>query len=276
MDAHQGAVITQPLLHILALTGVHHSSTLDSIVAETQKKWLRPRDQERWHMVSPYESLRDKLQPLFDQMGLLSEVRPQYNEYEYALLNGDTLKYFRPRIAFLFLLFEEGVRFQKLIVCTGARPLDPDEEPETMFFDRDNGIAPIRDDYQLPAELPKTETDIAHMLFDQAIFPVWFTESVAIEFVDTPMQKHTDGSVRRPNTGDTIHHWLDRYPKPGSVLSISDQPFVCYQHAVLKTLLPPPFVVETVGPAADKPITVGIFLDNLARWLYQELQLRKA
>lgn len=268
-------IISPQLLDILALTGVTHDGTLPGIVAASQKAWLRPAGKERWQMGEQFEALKEKILPLFEQMNLLQEVRPSAKVYDYALFNGSTVPNMRERLAVLFKLYNDGVRFKKLVVFLGDRPLDPEREPESIFFDRKNGVLPIREDWKEPAVLPKTETDMGHMLLDQAILPAGFKESVEIEFVDTPMQRNADGSLRRPNTGDTVNLWLTRNPKPGTALSISSQPHVHYQHAVLETLLPETFTLDTVGGAVKQPIHVGNFLDNLARWLYQEDKLEQ-
>lgn len=138
---------------------------------------------------------------------------------------------FWPELISVMKRYNDGLRFKKLVVLAGERPLDPIKEPATIFYDRKNCILPIREDFKEPAELPKTEADMAHVLFDQVQWPVDFKEIVEIEFVDT---------------GDTVKHWLLRNPRPGSVLSISNQPYVRYQHAVLKTLLPSTFELETM------------------------------
>lgn len=267
------AIISQPLLEILEITGVKHDGTLGGVVAATQKTWLRQPGKERWEMGEQYEPLSEKLLPYFEQMNLLHEVKPSAPLYDYVLLNGSTVPTMRERLAFLFKLYNEGFRFKKMVIFLGDRPLDPVKEPETILFDRKNGVLPIRDDWKEPGQYPKTESAAGHMLMDQAMLPAGFKESVEIEFVDTPMQKAGDGSMRRPNTGDTVNQWLLTNPKPGTALSVSSQPYVNYQHAVLKTLLPETFILYTVGGGAKQPIHVGNFLDNLARWLYQEDKL---
>lgn len=257
-----------PLLKILAITGINHDGTLPSIVEATQKQWLRSAACERWEMGDQFEELRAQLVPLFMQLGMLDEIRPTKSEYDYVVVLGDTASEFRTRLASALRFYQKGVRFGKLVIHVGARPLDPEMESKAVLIDRNNLELPIRADWQEPIELPKTEAEMARMIFDQAQLPAGFDEHVKVEIVDAPMQKNIDGSLRRPNTGDVARLWLSGGVKPGSILAVSYQPYVMYQDAVLKAILPRTFTVETVGTAALIPLRMGEILDTLARWLY--------
>ena len=78
-----------------------------------------------------------------------------------------------------------------------------------------------------------------------------------------------------PNRSDTFKLWLNEKSLPDSILAFSNEPYVGYEHAVFKTLIPKEFSIETVGPKANVIMSVDVFLDNLARWLYQENVLQK-
>ncbi len=274
-NAKGDSVISATLLSILEITGVKHMGTLDSIVECTQKAWLRPAGVERWQMEEVFEALHDRLLPYFIEMRLINGVKPSKRDYDYAILYGSTVQRMRDRLAYLLQLYNEGYRFKRLVLFTGQRPLDAKIESPEIIFDRNNKVLPIRDDYMMPVDCPKTESDAIRFLLDATILPVEFKDTVTVEFVESPMQKTGDGKPRRPTTADTIMQWLSKNPNPGSMLSISNQPFVEYQHTVSKTLLPETFVVETVGGPAERPVKVGLFLDTLARWLYQENMYRQ-
>ena len=86
------------------------------------------------------------------------------------------------------------------------------------------------------------------------------------------------GKLRRAQTKDTIEAWLDKSPISGKCLAISNNPYIPYQHqTMLKTLgernCDRQLQVETVGAAAATDISVAVHLDNIARWLYTELQM---
>lgn len=259
-----------PLLKILAVTGIHHDGTLPSMIQATQKQWLRKEGSERWEMGDQFEELQEQLVPLFEELGILNEKKPAQMEYDYLVVLGDIASDFRARLAQAFRYYENGIRFKKLVIHAGARPLVPEFESKEVLFDRTNPELPIRADWQEPAELPHTESEMVRMIFDQAQLPVGFKENVLVEFVDAPMQISGDGSMRRPNTGDVVKVWLAQNPAPGTVLAISNQPYVIYQDAVLRAMLPCSFKIETVGAAASHPLRMGEILDTLARWLYME------
>ena len=205
---------------------------------------------------------------------LLIKLNLPKKKYEYAIVLGSTFSNFLTRLAKLLRIYNEGTRFKKLIIHTGARPLDPTKESKNILFNHSNGEVPIRKDWQ-PTQVPLTEADMVRMVLDRAELPAGFKDSVKIDIIDAPMQKNKDGSLRRPNTGDVVKLWLSQGIQPGTVLAITNQPYVLYQHAVLKTLLPTTFNIETAGSAIKSPIHVGIILDSLARWLYQENQYQQ-
>ena len=138
------------------------------------------------------------------------------------------------------------------------------------LYDRTNKFLPIQADWMEPAKIPATETEMAKMVYNQAKLPKDFKELVQVQFIDTPLQRASNGGAIRPNTGDTIKLWLTKTKPTGSVLAISNQPYVGYQHAVLKTFVPKEMSIETVGPKPSTSASSDLLLDTLARWLYQE------
>ncbi len=230
-------IISQSLLKILEITHVEHDGSLSNIVAATQRVWLRSPERERWEFNYAFENARNELLPYFDQLGMTQEIIPKEKIYDYGVILGTTINALRRRFAYLFRLYESGVIFKKCVIITGERSLDPtimvgdhpdDSEYESReeMFKRNNKLLPIRADWREPEFVPATESEMAHMLFEQAVLPKGFRENVVVEFVDTPMQKMGDGTWRRPNTGDTIKLWLKSNPKAGTVLAISDQPYI--------------------------------------------------
>ncbi len=262
--------VSPTLKKILEVTNITHDGTLQSVVEATQKAWLRKAGAERWDIDDSFEKFHDTLYPLFRELDILDEIAPSKKAYDYAIVLGATVNPIRDRLNLMLKAFERGVRYKKLIFHTGARKRHSEKESKEVLFDRNNKLLPIRSDWKEPKELPKTEAEIARMVYDQAALPKGFKEAVEVIFVEAPMQKKPDGTFRNPNTGDIIKLWLSSNTPPGTVLASSNQPYVKYQHAVLKTLLPDTFIIETIGSGAGDKLHVGTLLDNLARWLYQE------
>ena len=272
---YQNGKLSPALLEILKITNIDHDGTLPSVVEATQKAWLRKPGTERWEIDNHYETLSSSITPQFKKLGILNEIAPTKKEYTYVAVLGALVPRVRQRLAYALEQWKKGVRFTTLVFLVGARPLEPTKESEEKLYNVDNEFLPFRPGWTKPTTPPKTEAEMARMVFDQAILPEGFKESVKVLFVDTPMQTTANGKLRRPNTADTMKRWLAHEDtQPGSILAISNQPYVHYQDAVLRTLLPKTFTVETVGPKASDKLHIGVILDNIARWLYQENKYR--
>ncbi|MGE0009772.1 MAG: hypothetical protein AB7F19_04460 [Candidatus Babeliales bacterium] len=271
----QHTMISPALNEILKITNVQHDGTLDSVVQATQQAWLRKPGVERWQIEQKFDELKPQLEPYFKELHIFDEIKPTQKEYNDVIILGATLSSMRTRLQYALDLWNKGIRFKQLIFLVGQRPLDAQKESLVELFDRSNTQLPIRNDWQEPSVAPTTETEAAKMIVDQANLPKEFKESVQMFFIDTPMQQAADGNTRRPNTGDTIKLWLKEMNPQGTILAISNQPYVGYQHAVIKTAVPKELKIETVGPKTTV-INVDVFLDNLARWLYQENVYQKS
>jgi hypothetical protein len=198
--------------------------------------------------------------------------------YDYALLLGGLYQRVVYRLQYLIDLWNQGIRFKHIILLGSERPLNEGVEPLDSILDPDPTKISLRPGWIAPsAEKVKTEMDIMKIAYDQLDMPSDMRAIPAV-FSNTPMQLMTDGSQRRPTTSDTIKTWLSTNPKPGSCLVISSQPHVGYQDAVVRTYLPTDFTVDTVGTASKTTVYTqkcGEYLDAIARWLYQEAELRK-
>ena len=74
----------------------------------------------------------------------------------------------------------------------------------------------------------------------------------------------------RPNTNDTINAWKKMNPKPGTVLAISNNPYIPRQDLALKKMMGECFDIETVGPSTSADIKISVLFDELARLIYTE------
>ncbi len=257
------------LLELLSLLDVEHENTMPSIIQATQDKWLRKKGTERWEIASLYEDKRNEITPLLMRMNLVQEINPHDKHYAYAIILGATLSSVRERIEFMLRQWEQGIRFEQIVFLGGARLLYEKTEPQNLIIYPSATLPRLKKSWQFQGELPKTETDMMKIIFSQVELPVGM-EKLKVIFVDASAKKAAAGKLVRPNTGDTVLAWLQLKPISGSVLAISSQPFVAYQDAVLKALLPATFSIDTVGKEAPENLAVGVHLDNLSRLLYQK------
>lgn len=244
-----GTTVDDSLLKLLDMMEVEHEGTLASIVAETQKQWIRPAGKERWQVDGDFSAdTKAEIFPLASKLGFIEELKPAAKKYDYCLVLGATVGRMEKRINYLVKMWKDGVRFNQIVFFTGARPLDP-------AVDRLTAVC-------------KTETEAAHFLWDHAELPEGIRK-MPVAFVDVPMISTTEG-FRRPATGDTVSAWLAVNPLPGTCVAISNQPYCLYQGAVLQTHLPEEFTCEVVGEGANLDCLNGrVLLDTIARWLYQ-------
>lgn len=260
-----------PLLSLLALLNIQHDGSWQSIVVATQKEWLRKPGSERWHMEETVTAHQKEIVHLLQSMGCTVEVAPTRTHYDYVIILGATVTRVRSRLAYMIKLWNQGIRFNTIVLLGSDRPLDPAIEPESALLKAEDSIFPFDPSWQFNGVLPKTEGEMMRFVFDQMELPSGF-ENVTFTFVNTPMIPTAQGGMRRANTMDTIKQWLSCNPKPGTCLAVSNQPYVGYQDAVMRTGLPATFAVETVGHAPSDSEKIAVYLDTLARWIYQMQQ----
>lgn len=205
------------LLQLLSVSGIKHDGSLASMVKETQATWLRKDGIERWDIVDSNDLDRDLFFTLFNQLGIVEQIRPQNKNYEYALWFGSAYPNAENRLDDLVDLWNQGVRFKTLAVLTGARPLTQAE------------IDAVATKYQLTQDAyPKTEADMIQLVLGKTQISDDM-KKVPVTFINVPMQKNAKGDLVRPTTADTVNFWLANKPTPGNCIAISNQPYVDYQ-----------------------------------------------
>jgi|SRR5579862_986557 len=222
-----------------------------NIVDETQKRWLRRPDQERWELAELSADQRQIVLHWATEQGFFSAWRPFYNTYDKALILGATTSRMQMRLDYLKKLWEEGVRFREVVWLTGDRPLD----------NRVDGLL----------DRCSNESQAARILWEEADLPDEMLH-LSVVFIAVPM-KMQGGLLKRPDTKDTIVAWLAMAPEPCRAVFISDQPFCGYQFAVINACLPDAFQFDLVGSgvkASSHPSAAAITLDSIARWIYTE------
>lgn len=216
------------------------------IVAETQKRWLRKPNQERWEVTELSPDQRHFVLNWATEQGLYTRWKPALTSYDKALILGATTSRMQMRLDHLVQLWNEGIRFDQIVWLTGDRPLDS----------------------RVDAHLDRcsNESEAARLLWEETPLPDEM-RALPVVFVAVPMKKEG----KRPNTEDTIIAWLQVAPTPCKALFISDQPFCGYQFSIIEANLPDAFQFDLVGPGVDPtahPLAAAITLDSLARWIY--------
>jgi hypothetical protein len=222
-----------------------------SLVVETQKRWLRKPNQERWEIAELSPDQRLFVLNWATEQGLFAPWKPLCETYDKALILGATTSRMQMRLDYLKQLWNEGTRFSEIVWLTGDRPLDT----------RVDGLT----------DRCCNESEAAHILWEETDLPEEM-RSLSVVFIGVPM-KIECSSLKRPNTEDTIVAWLKVAPEPCKALFVSDQPFCGYQFAVIKANLPNTFLFDLVGQGVDSashPAAAAITLDSIARWIYQE------
>lgn len=262
----------QSLVVLLEGLNIKHANTLESIVLETQKEWLRKPGTERWQEQKQFSSLSHELiTKECSSLGMIGTIFPKLKKYDYVIVLGGTVQTTRKRFAYAMELINQGISCNSIVFLCGQRPLDKTIESEEILVNDIANPLPQRADWQKPAILPTTETEMTRMVIDQTSLPKTIKEKIVV--VDTPSKIGPNGSIVRPTTGDTFAQWLSFGVQPGTVLVISSQPYVGYQDSVARTFLPKTFIIETVGKASQDDVSDAIMLDTLARWIYQSKQL---
>jgi len=238
------------LQSLLNRFGIEATQSKESIVRETQRLWLRKSGQERWDLPTFESSDREGLLIDLRSLGYIDETPPLKKSYDYCLFLGAAIPSMEKRLEYLGDLWNRGVRFNQLVFLASDRPLSQ------------------KGDQTLPNENYKNEMEALVFLFKNSSLPC--------ELKNLPLKTVVaTRDIGRANTADTVRAWLEINPTPGSALAISTQPHVKYQEAVLLSILPNTFSVETVGPGAPNSLNLAVALDACARTLYVKLESEK-
>ncbi len=231
--------LNKQLHELLELVGAPKMASLKEAVLFTQDHWYQ-KGKERWQLDLRHEEKKEQALPLLRKLGCIDAVRATRQHYDYALLLGGFVPRMQDRVQFLLEEWARGVRFSTLVILTGKRPLDPVAEKEFIHLQTEDRV--LVDLLKLPEDMARRSQ----------------------VFINVPML-----ATGRPNTRDTIVAWLATQPTSGTCLIIGNQPFVPYFEAVFKRNLPGAFFREVIGGAADTQLPLSLFLDNLARTLYE-------
>jgi hypothetical protein len=268
------------VLQMMDVLELPHDGTLNSVVKITQEKFFQRKSdgqrKERWEIDEVIPHLREKAMPVFDKLGMLKEFFPSERKYESALMLGALLPSIRKRLNYLGDLWENGIRFDKIVFLGGERPLEITRENQDALLDKNNPDLLTENDWQAPEKLPTTELEMMKFVWNQGKLP-HDLKQIQTQWINAPLKSNSTGEkLLRPTTEDTIKIWLKNNPAERKMLAISNNPHIGYQQSVLKTYLPKDYKIETVGSAASSNLSLAYYLGEMSRWLYQEqIRLQK-
>ncbi len=259
------------LLQLLELVGIGPLNRSEKAILQinswAQKNLLR--QGERWEQqTNKFEALKSKIKPLLRDLGFIDASSSHFTEYQGAIVHGALLKTVRLRLHYLVEQWKQGIRFSHLYFLSGERPLEEQKENEDLFM-QDISIK-IRKDESVPIQFPKTECEMIRLVWDQSEIPEEMRREVQVYFINAPMKKDPKSEkLLRPTTHDTVQYWLKTKPLYGRYLAVTNAPYTHRQDLVIRSLAPDNYEFDTIGTEASEQEKVAIFLDELARVIFQ-------
>lgn len=229
---------------------------------------------------------------LLKQLGMVDTIKiNEPKKYRGTLVLGATLKAVVRRVKFMF---DEGERMgvpQPIYLLGSSRKLDPKlEMPKHVPAILEETGARFDYEWEKDARTPYSWPLIESEMMDRVI--VWMELEYReigprweIKTVSAPDSIKLDGSPRPANTTETVKEWTKRVYQTGHWLVVSSQPFCQNQllaveraaneadpgydeHDPERTSM----TFDVCGPAAP-PLPLSRWLDNLAKQLWEEVQL---
>jgi hypothetical protein len=240
------------------------SQTLTDVVRATQEQWMRPDAIERWEL--PSIDSDNTTVELFKELGLVDAIEPVNKEFDYAIIFGGTAQTMRKRLAYLLGLYCKGIQFKEIVFLVGDRKRDSVEESDEVLKNAENRYLVNKDKVGCHAQkLPSNETEIAQMIWNQAI--LFELSKIPVTFVHAP-STISNGIIKRPTTVDTVQTWKQGYKseQPSRILAISSQPHIARQALIIQSVFPC-CVIETAGPGTYQK-SIPLFFDEIARYLF--------
>ncbi len=254
---------TEALRQVLEITATPNDGTARGIRDVTQRMWYQA-GKLRAEIDEQHGHLLDALMPHFRVLGMVDAVLPPpAGKYEYCLLLGGTIVAVRRRLKFQQDQSRDLNVFCQKIVFLGSNRRLLDHEFINLHNSH-NPDCPFDPRNAAPADQPlQTEGDMMRMVAQQ-VFGMMF-EPRGVSMCVAP-----DVLGRSAKTFDSVFYWHRNVAqKPGSVIAVSSQPFICLQDQVCRSVLGDAFPVTTIGYAANSDTKVSVYLDNLAKWIYE-------
>lgn len=222
----------------------------ENIVSETQKKWIRPSQKERWEIEEISAHQKEFVFSWAEKEGHFEPWKPSLNAYDQIVILGASTPRMKLRLEYVENLIKEGMGVNSVVWLASERPLDDKV-----------------DDCSTGA---KTEIEAAQILWEKS--PL-YKGSLPVQFFSTPMK-----GDKRPATEDILKTFTSKKEEGSRLLFISNQPFCGAQFETIKNTLPHFILFDVAGPGCNReslPSMAAVFLDSLARWIYQKAQFNE-
>ena len=263
--------MTESMIELLKLDDLYDKKdSFSEVVRKTQEKWLasvqgknmqaslsKNEFIERTDFKDSSEQIaaKEKVERIVRAMGLFGERNPALCHYKYAAWLGSFLQGARYNLHQLVKAWENGCRFQYLVLFSGERYLrkgDGQEDDLKALCDLKQSPFPFKEGWQLPLNANyETEYDMMRLIFDQVQLPKEMAEALKdrVIFVNAPKGRNV-----RPGTKDCYIEWLKTNPEPGAVLAASYPLLWVAQHIAGETVLGPSYPLDTIAPALSKEL----------------------
>lgn len=262
----------EDLLSFLETLGIRQKGSAQELLQVLIERFWEPGKCFRAGACPSLVKPPDLMQGIYlDKMAFLTAQRAPQTDYGDALLMGGPMSWVRARLAHLASEWQRGVRFNRLIMLSGDRPLNPLSESIHNLL-RPSAALPIRQDWRYQGESLADETDMMRLVFAQSALPP------AMQKVESIFVKEVRGkSLRNASSSDSVHRFIDEH-KPLSekpVLIASSQPFVSYQTfstaaVYLERGISGP-AYAGIGPGQARPGYLAQYIDLIIRRLAREL-----
>lgn len=247
--------VTSPFKRIFYSLGMSCESDLKNVVEATQKKWIKNNERNRLGEIDKRK--QDFIYQL-KELGCVDKILPSKERYDYCLLIGGVYPIFNARLKYLADMWKRGVRFKTLIFVAEDRLIDFEKEKKQLLDSPNKQIKA-----KASQRLPQTEIDMMKFVFENSDLSKELKEVKTI-FLSSP------GYIKNHRFFDALAIWtIEKRPIPGPCLVVSSQPFVGFDESCIRSTLPH-FEIEAIGDASPSDTKISIYLETLAKWLYNE------
>lgn len=258
-------IVNEDVLRILEILELNNSRDPSEVNRIMQENLLRKTERSEVIKKSYSEEKNMQLFQCFDNLRMRETVLPKNRNYDDIIIHGSTVVAMIKRMTFFLEKCAPFIIYKRIILLSGDRALSVDEKNNEI-------ICKISEKKNIKIS---TEAEAA-----KEIWCYLTNEKQPLQemiLISAPATIDSNGNKKRPTTYDTIVEWLRIKPDSKTCLAISSNPYIDYQHAVVKNTLDEKkesIYLETIG-AHSKEMRPEIYLDSLARWFYEEYKLYK-